>query len=243
MNASTDPSSGPHSGPWRRFRLIGAFLLVSFAICWIVIALLRVGEAGGPTIALAVGVMVTVELACFGAVFALMAVRRKVTRMDATPAPGEAPPTGLMRRISQLADHLNELTDDAFGTRRELIRDAAALTTANLNAIPSRIEALDFLRLCRPSQAADFPLSAAFDALPEWARDAIVLMDLQRDLELRGERALRAPDGFYHHPPARRLEVARRTGNAELVACLQAAEAGQPGAAQRLLAALEGAVS
>ena len=83
-------------------------------------------------------------------------------------------------------------------------------------------EMLGFLWLARPSQPDGFPSSPEFAGLPEHMQDMIVLLDLRREVQLRGaEAALRATSGVYHHDRSRTLAAARRTGNAALLAQIE----------------------
>ncbi|WDG17811.1 hypothetical protein [Microbacterium sp. Clip185] len=101
-------------------------------------------------------------------------------------------------------------------------------------------ELLGFLWLARPSQPDGFPSSPEFAGLPEHVQDMIVLLDLRREVQLRGaEAALRATSGVYHHDRSRTLAAARRTGNAALLAQI---ETPSP-RTDELLAALDDAAS
>jgi len=78
-------------------------------------------------------------------------------------------------------------------------------------------EILGFLWVTRPSQPEDFPRSPEFAGLPEAIQDVIVLLDLRREVELRGAAAARAAtSGFYHHDAERTAAAVRRSGNPRL---------------------------
>jgi hypothetical protein len=126
--------------------------------------------------------------------------------------------------LASVLDRVNESTNDAFGLRRVVLGDRLELTATALREIDDRWDALSFIWFVRPSQPADFPRSQHMRNLPPWAQDAVVLLDLRRELQLRGvDSALSDEPGFYRHGFPRVCEAARRTGSRELVDVLLAA--------------------
>ncbi|MDY0828106.1 hypothetical protein SK224_03085 [Microbacterium sp. BG28] len=118
---------------------------------------------------------------------------------------------------------------------RGVLGDVFRIAESTVRDLPPD-ELLGFLWVARPSQPDGFPASAEFAGLPERVQDMIVLLDLRREVQLRGaDAALRATSGIYHHDRARTLAAARRTGSATLLAQIETL---QPGT-HELLAALD----
>lgn len=119
--------------------------------------------------------------------------------------------------LASLLDRLGGSLQHASGLRRTIVEDRVRITAATLADLPSPEERLAFLSNARPSQATDFIQSRDFLSLTRPDQDAVVLLDLRRELLLRGTAiALGDEPGFYHHAPDRILEAASRTYNREL---------------------------
>jgi hypothetical protein len=85
--------------------------------------------------------------------------------------------------------------------RRVVLRDRTRLTAATLGDIADRVDALEFIRTVRASQPDDFAGSPQFLALPLWAQDSVVLLDLDADVRMNGlVAAVSGGAGFYRHP-------------------------------------------
>ncbi|UIN30969.1 hypothetical protein [Microbacterium binotii] len=101
---------------------------------------------------------------------------------------------------------------------RAALGDELRIAESTVRRLPPD-ELLGFLWMARPSQPDRFQSSAEFAGLPERVQDMIVLLDLRREVQLRGaDAALRATSGVYHHDRPRTLAAVRRTGNASLLA-------------------------
>jgi hypothetical protein len=184
----------------------------------------RFSRSAGVVVAVVVGLS---ALAPVAVGIAYMAVRRRNRAKEAAAdgAPVSPRARAMQTSIAFVLDRVNESTDDALGLSRVVLGDRLELTATTLRDIDDRWEALSFMWFVRPSQPADFPHSAQFRNLPEWAQDAVVLLDLRRELQLRGiESALSDETGFYRHGFARIGEAALRTGSTVLVDALLDAE-------------------
>ncbi|MDO9398457.1 MAG: hypothetical protein Q7T71_18080 [Herbiconiux sp.] len=204
----------------------------------------RFSTTGGVVVAVAAGLS---ALAPVSVGIAYLAIRRRNRTREAD---GRTVPTrdrALQTSIASKLDRVSESGDDALGLRSIVLGDRLELTATALREIDDRWAALSFMWFVRPSQPADFPRSARFRGLPGWAQDAVVLLDLRRELGLRGAAsALADGPGFYRHGVGRTAEAARHTGSSELVDALLAArrasadggDSGEP-ARQRLRAVLD----
>lgn len=246
---SADDPAGRSAGGGLKRAAVGALGWALTAIGVLAILVLVGGGPGGLSpsvgtiVAAAVGVSVLVP-AALGIAYLVVRSRNRAAeatggRTLVTPR-ARATQTGL----AALLDRVD--ADDALGLRRVVLTDRVQLTATGLADIDDRWDALSFIWMVRPSQVADFPQSPQFQGLPAWAQDAVVLLDLRRDLQLRGAAAsLTAETGFYHHPYERTLQTAARTGNSELTAALLAAREAavdhrESGAhTQRMLASLD----
>lgn len=130
----------------------------------------------------------------------------------------DAPRARDAQRITgALLDRLDSSAEQDNAIQRVLLTDRVKLTAATFADIDDRWDALSFIWTVRPSQPAGFSDSPQFHHLPLWAQDAVVLLDLRRDLRLRGAGALSAvTPGFYAHPFERITNAVRRTENTEL---------------------------
>lgn len=130
---------------------------------------------------------------------------------------GAAPLSDRAVRVQQLLGRAAvRLAPDVHA--RAALGDEFRIAESTVRGLPPD-EMLGFLWVARPSQPDGFPSSAEFAGLPEHVQDMIVLLDLRREVQLRGaDAALRATSGVYHHDRARTLAAARRTGNASLLA-------------------------
>ena len=99
------------------------------------------------------------------------------------------------------------------------------LTATTLDELTDPWDAIGFIWFVRPSQLDDFPRSPQFRGLPDWAQDAVVLLDLRRELQLRGAAsALSDAPGFYRHTPDRVRQAVARTGSPGLAEAWRTAE-------------------
>lgn len=100
---------------------------------------------------------------------------------------------------------------------RAVLGDEVRIAESTVRGVPPD-ELVGFLWVARPAQPDGFPASAEFAGLPEPVQDMIVLLDLRREVQLRGaDAALGATSGVYHHDRDRTLSAVRRTGNATLL--------------------------
>ncbi|MFB9312230.1 hypothetical protein [Nocardioides plantarum] len=226
----------------------GGWLLTAAGVIAIVVVTTgdhRFSQVGGVVVAVAAGLSV---LAPFAVGAAYLAIRRrnrtKESAADGVPVSPRA--RALQTSLASMLDRVDE-TDDVLGLHRVVRGDRLELTATALREIDDPWEALSFIWFVRPSQPADFPQSARFHGLPGWAQDAVVLLDLRRELQLRGAAsALADGPGFYRHGFTRIGEAASRTGSRELVDTLldarhASAKGDDPGdpVRQRLLALLD----
>ena len=189
----------------------------------------RLSQTGGVVVAVAVGLS---ALAPVAVGISYLAIRRRNRAREAAAdgVPVSPRARALQTSIASVLDRVNESTDDVLGLDRVVLGDRLELTATALREIDDRWEALSFMWFVRPSQPADFPQSTRFRSLPGWAQDAVVLLDLRRELQLRGAAsALADGPGFYRHSFGRIGEAASRTGSSELVDTLLTARADSPG--------------
>jgi hypothetical protein len=207
----------------RAARNVGGWLLTALGVVVIIVATTadyRFSGSAGVVIAVAAAVSTLVPV-LVGTAY--LAVRRRNRATEAVSDGTSVSPRArvVQTSLASVLDRVNESTDDALGLRRVVLGDRLELTATTLREIDDRWEALSFIWFVRPSQPADFPQSAQFRNLPGWAQDAVVLLDLRRELQLRGiESALSDESGFYRHGFARIGEAASHTGSAELVDAL-----------------------
>lgn len=152
---------------------------------------------------------------------AYMLVRRRNRAAEITGGLTSPKARALQTSLASMLDRVNTSTDDAFGLSRVVLADRLELTATNVAELDDRWDALSFIWFARPSQPADYLQSPQFDGLPLWAQDAVVLLDLRRELQLRGlTPALSDTPGFYSHTHARIAQAARRTGSTDLMDAL-----------------------
>lgn len=210
----------------RRLRSwILAILAGSFTLAGVVaLILLFTDSAVGGAVRVLIGVGAI--LATFGPAAVAAAyrwVRARNRRLESRPSTGPISDRAvraqaLLGAASQRLhvsrrpeDHARAVWSDQFRIAESTVR---GLSPGDL---------LEFLWVARPSQPDDFATTPEFGGLPRPVQDAIVLLDLRREVQLRGaEIALGAASGFYHHDRHRTLAAAQRAGNAELIAELQA---------------------
>lgn len=237
----------------RRFALgAGGWILTVTGIIAIIAVMTgddRFSTTAGVVVAVAVGVSALAPVVV--GLSYLVVRRRNLLRASTADGMTVTPRArALQTSIASVLDRVNESTDDVLGLDRVVLGDRLALTATALREIDDRWGALSFMWFVRPSQPADFPQSAQFRGLPGWAQDAVVLLDLRRELQLRGvASALADGPGFYRHGFARIVEAASRTGSSTLIDALRNARQGcaegvdgEP-ARQRLLALLDDSAS
>lgn len=189
----------------------------------------RFSGAGRVLVAVAVGLGALVPVA-LGVSY--MLVRRRNRGIEATGGrPAVSPGArALQTSLASVLDRVNESNDDALGLRRVVLTDRVELTAANIDEIDDPWEVLSFIWFVRPSQPANFGQSEQFGGLPAWVRDVVVLLDLRRDVQLRGTAvALSGAPGFYHHTSDRITEAAAHTRSVDLFDVLRAVQHGADG--------------
>jgi hypothetical protein len=146
----------------------------------------------------------------------------------------EAPPVLAATRLAQSwlgreLEKIDEQNDFNFDPGNVLLSDATRITAATVAGYDGP-EKIEFLWLARPSQPDDFLTSPQFAGLPASVQDAVVLLDLRRELRLRGLDAfMSASSGFYCHDMDRIAEAALHTGNTDLSALLESVRTAAPG--------------
>ena len=224
----------------RAARNVGGWLLTIVGVVVIIVATTadyRFSGSAGVVIAVAAAVSTLVPVLA-GAAY--MTIRRRNRSAEAAEGVMVSPRArAVQTSLASVLDRVNDSTDDALGLRRVVLGDRLELTATALLEVGDRWDALSFIWFVRPSQAGDFPWSQHMHNLPVWAQDAVVLLDLRRELQLRGtESALSDEPGFYRHGFARVCAAARRAGSGELVDVLLAARR-DVGQRQRLLELLD----
>ena len=205
----------------------GGWLLT--AGCVVAIILLVSGDhrfsgVAKVTVAIVAGIALLVP-AAVGAAYMLVRRRNRSAEAQAGQPPVSPRARALQTSLASMLDRVNDSTDDALGLRRVVLADRLELTATTLGEIDDPWDALSFIWFVRPSQPADFPRSPQLEGLPPWAQDAVVLLDLRRELQLRGlAPALTDVPGFYHHAYGRIFDAAARTRSAKLVDALRAAQ-------------------
>ncbi|KAA1373707.1 hypothetical protein [Aeromicrobium fastidiosum] len=206
--------------PGRAARDVGGWLLTAVGV--VVILLVTTGDhrfsrGAGAVVAVAVGLS---ALAPVLAGIAYLAVRRRNRATEAAVDGTSVSPRAraVQTSLASVLDRVAESTDGALGMSRVVLGDRLELTATTLRDIDDPWEALRVMWFVRPSQVADYPQSQHLRNLPAWAQDTVVLLDLRRELQLRGVgSALSDEPGFYRHGFARVCEAATHTGSAELV--------------------------
>ncbi len=154
-----------------------------------------------------------------GPVFALLSscysVLRRWNRSDVrTPSAQAGPGLRLRRKLQSNLLRYLERSTDIRETRAVLAHHRTRLNSAALQASGGPRAQLESLRRLRPLQSASFLDSPEHASLPAWARDAIVLMDLQRVLEQWGLRNyLTSGSDFYGRDIDRAINISERTEN------------------------------
>jgi hypothetical protein len=146
----------------------------------------------------------------------------------------EPPPVLAATRLAQSwlgreLEKIDEQNDFNFDPGSVVLSDATRITAATV-AEYDGLEKIEFLWLARPSQPDDFLTSTQFAGLPASTQDAVVLLDLRRELRLRGLDAfMSASSGFYCHDMDRITKAALHTGNAGLSELLGSVRTVAPG--------------
>lgn len=233
MSAALPPRPARRLRRWLLAALTGAFTLAGVAA---LLVLATDATVGGPVRVLigAGAVVATFGPAAVGAAYRWVRARNR--RRESQPSAGPISDRAVRaqallgttsRRLHasrQPEDHARAVWSDQFRIAESTVRHL------------SPEELLEFLWVARPSQPDGFGASPEFAGLPQPVQDVIVLLDLRREVELRGAQiALSAASGFYHHDRARTRAAVQRSGNAALIAELQAR---QP-RAHALIAALD----
>ncbi|QOC26747.1 hypothetical protein IC744_10655 [Microbacterium hominis] len=222
-------------------RLLRGFLSAIGYVLTLLGVIALVVAAAAPSFggALRAGIVAATILAAFGPVAVAVAYllvrarnRRLESHIGASPLSERALTTqtvlGSLSRIWPAGAHGADLESAVLG-------DEFRIAESTVRALAPDV-LLAFLWVARPAQPSDFATSPEFAGLPVPVQDAIILLDLRRDVELRGvDVALTAGSGFYHHDRAKTMAAVRRTANAALAREL---ESPQP-RAEALLAALD----
>jgi hypothetical protein len=192
------------------------------------------GSLSRPVVAVAVDSLVIVGVV---AAVAYVAVRRANKKHEnaSEPSPFVAATRRAQSRLGAVLGEVGERVGEQHGgpfkfDRGSMVLKDATLITAATLAGHHGLEKIGFLWAARPAQDGGFLASPQFAGLPAWAQDAVVLLDLRRELLLRGLDAFRsAGSGFYCHDLDRITQAARRTGNAALFELLVLAREAAPG--------------
>lgn len=234
---SESPTPGQRAGRWA----LSALGWVATAVCVLAILFLLGEQSSGSLpsalrvglgLALGGGVVVTVVLAV---VYVVTRARNRRSDTAGGALPDSPRARAVQRAAGSLLDRLDSSAAGDNAVRRILLTDRVQLTAAALEELDTREhdrpehdgrwDALSFIWTVRPAQVADFSGSPQFHNLPLWAQDAVVLLDLRRDLQLRGaDAALTGRSGFYAHPFEHYLTASSRTGNTELASALTRAQ-------------------
>jgi hypothetical protein len=128
-------------------------------------------------------------------------------------------------------ERVDERNDFEFDPGSVVLSDATRITAATVAGYDGP-EKIEFLWFARPSQSDDFLTSTQFAGLPTSVQDAVVLLDLRRELLLRGLDAfMSASSGFYCHDMDRIIRAALHTGNSDLFDLLKSVRTIAPGRA------------
>ncbi|MFG6475917.1 hypothetical protein ACFXP7_05965 [Microbacterium sp. P06] len=180
-------------------------------------------SAIGTIVALAIGVSALVPVV-LGVAYLVVRARVRSAEASEHEPPVVSRASAAQSAIAAMLDSVHASGDDVLGMERRVAADRVRLTATTLAEIDDRADALSFIWFVRPSQPADFAASPQFRGLPDWARNAVVLLDLRRSLQLvGGVETFIAESGFYHHPFDRILVAAGSTGDDELGFALRAA--------------------
>lgn len=205
-------------------RSVGGWLLTAAGVVAIVFMVSgdhRFSGAATVIVAVVAGIVLLVPSAV-GVAYMLVRRRNRAAEATAGKRPVSPRARALQTSLASMLDRVNDSTDDALGLRRVVLADRLDLTASTIGEIDDPWDALSFIWFVRPSQPADYPRSPQFAGLPLWAQDAVVLLDVRRDLQLRGvTAALTGTPGFYQHAYVRIEHAAARTRSAELVDTLR----------------------
>lgn len=241
-----EPEARPPLGRRVRTAVLGVLGWVLTALGVIAIVVLIGGDAGWQPRAGRVLVAVAVGL---GALLPVaLGVAYVVVRQGnrATEATGGQRTVSSRARTAEvtLASILDRVDTPSTELRRLVLTDRVRLTATTLGELTNPWDAIGFIWFVRPSQPDDFPRSPEFRGLPSWTQDAVVLLDLRRELQLRGAvSALSDTPGFYRHTPDRVSQAVARTGSRGLSEAWRSAEEsignGAPDVTRRLLGWLD----
>jgi hypothetical protein len=126
-------------------------------------------------------------------------------------------------------EKVDEQHNFEFDPGSVVLSDRTRITAATV-AEYDGLEKIGFLWFARPAQPDEFLTSTQFAGLPASAQDAAVLLDLRRELLLRGLDAFTSTSsGFYCHDMDRIIQAALRTGNTDLFDLLRFIRTVAPG--------------
>jgi hypothetical protein len=145
------------------------------------------------------------------------------------PSPVLAMARFAQSRLGRELGKIDLRNDFTFDQKSVVLSDLTHITAATA-AEYDGLEKIEFLWLARPAQSGDFLTSPQFAGLPASVQDAVVLLDLRRELLLRGLDAfMSTSSGFYCHDMDRITGAALHTGNADLIDLLRFVKAAAPG--------------
>jgi hypothetical protein len=192
------------------------------------------GSLGRPVVAVAVDGLVVLGVVAAVAYVVVRHVNKRHENVS-EPSPLIAASRRAQSRLGAMLGEVGERVDEQHGLPFKfdqgnmVLSDATRITAATLAGYDG-LEKIRFLWSARPAQGADFLESTQFAGLPAPAQDAVVLLDLRRELLLRGLDAFRsASSGFYCHDLDRIALAAQRTGNAALFDLLESVRTAAPG--------------
>jgi hypothetical protein len=188
----------------------------------------RVGLMARPVIAVAADILVLVGVVV--AIAYVLVRRHNKARQDVSEPSAVLATTRLTQSwLGGALGRIDEWHDFRFDRGNIVLSDATRITAATM-AEYDGWRKIAFLWFARPAQADGFLASTQFTGLPTSAQDAVVLLDLRRELALRGLDAFRATSsGFYCHDMDRIAQAALRTGNTDLFDLLKLVQTVPPG--------------
>ncbi|WP_405374733.1 MULTISPECIES: hypothetical protein [unclassified Microbacterium] len=204
-----------------------SWLATGVAVLAIVVVLAEPAGALSDAARLALGLCLgvgTLVLVVTPVVYVIARARNRRSTTAGGPLPDAPRSRAVQRAAGSLLARGGAFAPPDDTVRRIVLTDRVQLTAAALADIDDRRDALSFIWAVRPSQPSGFGDSAQFRTLPPWAQDAVILLDLRRDIQVRGaDAAFRSAPGFYAQPFDRIVDAARRTANTELEGALERA--------------------
>lgn len=158
----------------------------------------------------------------------ILPVVRSVSRQRKEQIPG-AYPSGNNSSRKPIDDKLTAILKIAGYSgdpRKQIARDDRRQTRISKKSLDKwGSDAIVNMIAYRSLQASNFVYSTDFDKLPLWGKDAIRLIDLRREISLKGlQPYLLTPSGYYLHDIAGCIETAQRNGLDKLAQTLTFAD-------------------